>query len=83
MNGPVAGDTIHPFKGGRANSHIEVTFATFLIPRVSTVALAVINNLQLAWRKGRFQPSMNFLCHGHFFVFSLFYLPTVRLNSAP
>jgi hypothetical protein len=30
---------------------------------MAAVTLAIIDDLQLAWRKGRFQPSMNFLCH--------------------
>ena len=63
VNGPVARNARQPLEGRRPNPDIEVTFATFLIARMATVTLAIIDDLQLAWRKGRFQPSMNFLCH--------------------
>ena len=63
----MACNSVHAFKGLRANSHVEMALAAVLIARVTAMTFAVIHNHQLAWVKGSGQPLMNLIFNAHFF----------------
>lgn len=63
VHGAMPGDAALPFKGSRTDSDVEMAFAAFLKPGVTSVFFAVIDHLQFGRCECIGQPSVNFGCN--------------------
>ena len=67
---PVPGDPRLAVKGGSADGHVEMAFASFLVPGMATMGLAFIGHDQFRRRKGLGQPVPDFRRDGTLARFS-------------
>ncbi len=61
-------DPAHALKLIRLYFHDKMALPAFLVSGVATMALAIVDHLQPGRLQRGFEPIMNFLCHGHFFL---------------
>ena len=62
----MTGDPVHAVEGARADMHLKVALPTLLIPCVTAMFLALIDNFQKGRRESRLEFLANFVFDAHF-----------------
>jgi hypothetical protein len=68
MDGAMALDAAHGRKGGSAQNDVEMGFASAIIARVACVAVAIVDHLDVAWRKDLGKFALYLVCDCHISV---------------